>query len=76
MKNYKEVEHSLITKYRKDIWRKFMKAVRDYELVKDNDHIAVCISGGKDSCLLAKCLEELQKHGKTNFKTLNYHISL
>ena len=73
MKNKKEVEHSLITKYRKDIWRKFMKAVRDYELVSENDHIAVCISGGKDSVLLAKCLEELQKHGNTNFK-LSYIV--
>ena len=49
MKNKSEVEHSLITKYRKDIWRKFMKAVRDYELVSENDHIAVCISGGKET---------------------------
>ena len=73
MKNKSEVEHSLITKYRKDIWRKFMKAVRDYELVSENDHIAVCISGGKDSVILAKCLEELQKHGKTNFK-LSYIV--
>lgn len=73
MKDYKEVEHSLITKYRKDIWRKFIKAVRDYELINENDHIAVCISGGKDSVLLAKCLEELQKHGKIKFK-LSYIV--
>ena len=73
MKNKSEVEHSLITKYRKDIWRKFMKAVRDYELVSENDHIAVCISGGKDSVILAKCLEELARHGKTNFK-LSYIV--
>ena len=68
MKSYQEVEHSLITKFRKDIWRPFMKAIRDYDLVQENDHIAVCISGGKDSILLAKCLEELKRHGKTNFK--------
>ena len=68
MKSYQEVEHSLITKFRKDIWRPFMKAIRDYDLVQENDHIAVCISGGKDSVLLAKCLEELKRHGKTNFK--------
>ena len=73
MKNYSEVEHVLITKYRKDIWRPFMKAIRDYNLVKENDHIAVCISGGKDSILLAKCLEELQKHGKLTFK-LSYIV--
>lgn len=73
MKSKDQVEHSLITKYRKDIWRKFMKAIRDYSLVNENDHIAVCISGGKDSVLLAKCLEELQNMARL---TLNYHISL
>ena len=62
-----EIERSIITKFRKDIWRPFMKAVRDYELIKEGDKIAVCISGGKDSNLLAKCLEELQKHGKVKF---------
>ena len=45
-----------------------MKAIRDFELVKEGDKIAVCISGGKDSMLLAKCLEELQKHGKVPFE--------
>ena len=62
-----EIERSIITKYRKTIWRPFTKAVRDYELISENDKIAVCISGGKDSMLLAKCLEELQKHGKIKF---------
>ena len=73
MKSKNQVEHSLITKFRKDIWRKFMKAVRDYSLVNENDHIAVCISGGKDSFLLAKCLEELQRHGKYKFQ-LSYIV--
>lgn len=68
LKEYEEIERSIITKFRKDIWRKFTKAVRDYKLVEENDKIAVCISGGKDSFLLAKCLEELQKHGKINFQ--------
>lgn len=68
MLKYEEVEHSIITKYRKDIWRKFTKAVRDYELVRENDKIAVCISGGKDSFLLAKCMQELQKHGKVKLE--------
>lgn len=63
-----EIERSIITKFRKTIWRPFVKAIRDYELIKPNDKIAVCISGGKDSMLLAKCLEELQKHGKVNFE--------
>lgn len=63
-----EIERSLITKYRKTIWRPFTKAIRDYELISENDKVAVCISGGKDSMLLAKCLEELQKHGKVKFE--------
>lgn len=62
-----EVERSIITKYRKDIWSKFVKAVSEYNLIEENDKIAVCISGGKDSFILAKCLQELQKHGKVNF---------
>lgn len=68
MEQYKEIERSIITTYRKEIWSKFMKAVTDYNLIEENDHIMVCISGGKDSFLLAKCIEELQKHGKVNFK--------
>lgn len=67
MKQKEEIERSIITKYRKQIWRPFMKAIRDYELIQENDKVAVCISGGKDSNLLAKCLEELQKHGKVKF---------
>lgn len=63
----KDLEHSLITKYRKVLWRPFMKAIRDYQLVQDNDKIAVCISGGKDSMILAKCMQELKLHGKVNF---------
>lgn len=63
-----EIERSIITKYRKTIWRPFTKAVRDYELISENDRIAVCISGGKDSMILAKCLEELQKHGRVKFE--------
>lgn len=67
MEDYKEIERSIITKYRKDIWSKFVKAVQDYKLINKNDKIMVCISGGKDSFLLAKCVEELQRHGKINF---------
>ena len=62
-----EIERSIITKYRKDIYAKFTKAVREYELINENDKVAVCISGGKDSFLLAKLLQELQKHGKVKF---------
>lgn len=68
MDKYKEIERSIIKKYRKDIWSKFIKAVQEYELIKENDKIMVCISGGKDSFLLAKCIQELQRHGKVNFE--------
>ena len=61
------VEKSIIKKYRKEIWRPFVKAINDYELVKENDKIAVCISGGKDSFLMAKCFQELKRHGKIKF---------
>ena len=68
LEKYKEIERSIIKTYRKEIWSKFVKAVSDYELIKENDNIMVCISGGKDSFLLAKCIEELQKHGRFPFK--------
>ena len=67
MDRYKEIERSIIKKYRKEIWSKFVKAVIEYELIKENDNIMVCISGGKDSFLLAKCVQELQRHGKYKF---------
>ena len=68
MERYKEIERNLITKYRKDIWSKFVKGISEYKMVKENDKIAVCISGGKDSFLMAKCFQELQKHGKVKFE--------
>ena len=67
MEKYKEIERSIIKKFRKDIWSKFVKAIQEYELIKENDKIMVCISGGKDSFLLAKCIQELQRHGKFPF---------
>ena len=67
MEKYKEIERSIIKKFRKDIWHNFVKAINDYELIEENDNIMVCISGGKDSFLLAKCIEELQKHGNIKF---------
>ena len=63
----KEVEKSIIKKYRKEIWSRFVKAIKEYKLINGNDHIMVCISGGKDSFLLAKCVQELKKHSKVNF---------
>ena len=68
MERYHEIEKSIIKKYRKEIYSKFTKAVKDYKLINENDKIMVCISGGKDSFLLAKCIQELVKHGKVNFE--------
>ena len=67
MEKYKEIERSIIKKFRKDIWSKFVKAVAEFELIQENDKIMVCISGGKDSFLLAKCMEEIKRHGKVKF---------
>ena len=67
MNKCQEIERSIIKKYRKEIWAKFVKAVKDYNLINDGDKIMVCISGGKDSFLLAKCMEEVKKHGGVNF---------
>ena len=61
------IERSIIKKYRKPIWGKFIKALKDFEMIEAGDNICVCVSGGKDSMLLAKCLQELQKHGQVEF---------
>ena len=63
-----DVERSIVKKFRKEIWRKFTRAVNEYELIKDGDRIAVCISGGKDSMLMAKLFQELWRHGRQNFQ--------
>lgn len=68
MEKYREIEKSIIKKYRKEIWSKFVKGVKDYDLIKNGDKIAVCISGGKDSFVLAKCMQELQRHGLIDFE--------
>ena len=62
-----EIERSLIKKFRKEVWCPFIKSVKGYELISEGDKIAVCISGGKDSFLLAKCMQELCRHGKFSF---------
>ena len=67
-KKHSDIERSIIKKFRKTIWRGFIKGVQTYDLIKENDKIAVCISGGKDSMLLAKLMQELQKHGKFDFE--------
>ena len=62
-----DIQKSIIKKFRRKIWSKFVKVIKEYELIKEGDKIAVCISGGKDSFLLAKCLEELKQHGQFKF---------
>lgn len=62
------VERSIIKTYRKDIWNPFIEACKNYQLVEDGDRIAVCISGGKDSVLLAMCMKHLQKHSDVRFE--------
>lgn len=62
-----EIERSLIKTYRKHIWSKFIKAIKEYDLIQDGDKIAVAISGGKDSLLMAKLFQELYKYGNQNF---------
>ncbi|WP_022767030.1 tRNA 2-thiocytidine biosynthesis TtcA family protein [Butyrivibrio sp. NC2007] len=66
-KRCKDIERSIIKKYRKEIWCKFTKAINTYKLISDGDKIAVCISGGKDSMLMAKLFQEILRHGKKNF---------
>ncbi len=63
----KEIERSIIKQFRKGIWRPFVKALNEYDLIQPGDNIAVCISGGKDSFLMAKCMQEILKHGKFHF---------
>ncbi len=62
------IERSIIRKYRKQLWAPFLTAVRKYDLIQENDHIAVCISGGKDSMLMAKLLQLLQRHSDIPFE--------
>lgn len=65
-----DVEKSIRKKFRKSIWCKFTKAINEYELVKPGDKIAVCISGGKDSMLMAKLFQELKLHNKFDFEVI------
>jgi tRNA 2-thiocytidine biosynthesis protein TtcA len=67
-KPLKEIERSIIKTYRSQLWAKFNKAVREFKLVEEGDRIAVAVSGGKDSLLMAKLFQEMQKHGVSNFE--------
>ncbi len=62
------IERSIIKRFRKTVWSPFTKAVKDYQLIQEGDRIACCISGGKDSFLMAKLLQELQRHGPVRFE--------
>ena len=67
-KPLKEIESSIVRKYRKYLWAKFNKAVRDYKLVEEGDRIAVAVSGGKDSLLMAKLFQEMERHRVCHFE--------
>ena len=64
---HQKVERSIIKKYREELWHPFIDAVTKYQLISENDRIAVCISGGKDSMLMAKLMQELERHGNVPF---------
>ena len=65
---YVNIERSIIKEYRKTIWRPFVKGLQEYEMIQDGDRVAVCISGGKDSMLLGKCLQQLKRQSDTKFE--------
>lgn len=67
LEKHHEIERSIIKKYRKTIWNGFISAIKEYELIKEEDKIAVCISGGKDSMLMAKCIQQLSRHSDVPF---------
>jgi len=67
MEKYQEIERSIITTYRSRLWSKFTKAIKEYKLVNSGDKVCVCISGGKDSMILAKLFQELHKHSNIKF---------
>ena len=68
MERYDEIEQTITKRFRKEIWKMFVKGISEYEMIQDGDKIAVCISGGKDSMLMAKCFQEIKKHRKMNFE--------
>ena len=68
VKTIEEIERAIIKTYKKDIWVKFVRAINDFDMIKDGDKIAVAISGGKDSLTLAKLFQELKRHGKMKFE--------
>ena len=67
MEKHQQVERSIIKKYKKPIWNRFIGGIKDYRLIAPGDRIAVCISGGKDSMLLAKCMQHLRLYTEIPF---------
>ena len=67
MERYKEIERTIIKTYRGKLWAPFIKAIKEYELILPGDRVCVCISGGKDSMLMAKLFQELQRHSDFEF---------
>lgn len=70
MEKANEIERGLVTTYRKEIWARFIKGIQEFDMIQEGDKIAVCISGGKDSMLMAKCFQELKRHRKMNFDVI------
>lgn len=68
MERYQEIERTIIKTYRAHLWAPFVKAIKEFQLLTENDHICVCISGGKDSMVLAKLFQELQRHSDFPFE--------
>ena len=68
MEPYEEIEKTITKSYRKEIWKRFIQGISEFQMVNDGDRIAVCISGGKDSFLMAKCFQELLRHRKVHFE--------
>jgi tRNA(Ile)-lysidine synthase TilS/MesJ len=68
LEEYQKIERSIMTKFHKELWTPFVSAVKKYKLIEENDKIAVCISGGKDSMLMAKLMQILQRHSDVPFE--------
>ena len=67
LERYQLIERSIIKRFRKQIWNPFIQGIKRYQMIQTGDHIAVCISGGKDSMLLAKLMQQLQRHSDVPF---------
>jgi tRNA(Ile)-lysidine synthase TilS/MesJ len=70
LETYQKIERSIMTKFHKELWTPFVSAVKKYKLIEENDKIAVCISGGKDSMLMAKLMQILQRHSDVPFELI------